>query len=512
MKKIFKRIHKLSAAIAKSKVKSGDYDFALNCIESLAFKAYNYNYLEKFSDDHIENILKDISNILLQPVVATNKDSNKVVFYDSFAYDLRGFTQQYLYALWDLGYEILFIRSNNNGLDNSKDILSEIEKHPNTRLLIVNSANGHLKNLQLLYKEVKDFNPSKIFLHISPWDVMALLLFIQFPNITKYQIDFTDHAFWLGKCITDKLLTFRDFGADVAFKYRKIQQDKIFKIQPYPLIKNMVFNGLPVERSPDKVIGFSGGHSYKIIDEKNTFLNLIKTLLGKHANFVFLFACVGDDTRIKDFICQNNLSDRFILLGNRPDIYQVFCNIDLYINTYPYGGGNMILYAAAANKPILSLYDEKLLHTHLHNIIDISKDDAYGFENENEFLKGATKLIVDINAKDRYSKKLSFAISNRQNFTREIERLLNDDLQSAKVNTSFSMDVNYLFETHLSFNKIKPADLYKSARGFGYVNIAKTNKRILFGVLYHDFKFKAKNALKTLLGSRFLRVGNNRAG
>lgn len=50
---------------------------------------------------------------------------------------------------------------------------------------------------------------------------------------------------------------------------------------------------------------------------------------------------------------RNSLS--VFLIGDRHDINEVFKHSDIFLNTYPIGGGLMTQYAAANSKPILSL-------------------------------------------------------------------------------------------------------------------------------------------------------------
>ena len=63
----------------------------------------------------------------------------------------------------------------------------------------------------------------------------------------------------VGKSITDKLITFRQFGANVSANYRGIDVRRIFNIPPYPILNyKHKFKGFPIS-SKDYVVGFSGG-------------------------------------------------------------------------------------------------------------------------------------------------------------------------------------------------------------------------------------------------------------
>jgi len=68
------------------------------------------------------------------------------------------------------------------------------------------------------------------FLCTTPWDISAILAFMQMSGkMKRYQINLTDHAFWLGRQAFDFCLEFRDFGANVSRIHRNIPMRKILK-------------------------------------------------------------------------------------------------------------------------------------------------------------------------------------------------------------------------------------------------------------------------------------------
>lgn len=66
------------------------------------------------------------------------------------------------------------------------------------------------------------------------------------------------------------------------------------------------------------------------------------------------------DARIfREFIRNNGFQRRVFLLGSRRDIHAVFRACDIYMGTYPIGGGLMSQYAAVNGKPILAYASEE---------------------------------------------------------------------------------------------------------------------------------------------------------
>lgn len=70
----------------------------------------------------------------------------------------------------------------------------------------------------------------------------------------RYQINLTDHAFWLGAHAFDYVLEFRDFGANVSRQYHHIAPHKILKQPYYPYIdRTLSFQGFPFENYGGRV-------------------------------------------------------------------------------------------------------------------------------------------------------------------------------------------------------------------------------------------------------------------
>lgn len=483
--------HNFIRDLAEDFYKSGNYEQSLETLEKLAHQAYEYNYLPDFCDDAMEGLVESIAN-KFPTVESFVPNEKRIVFYDSFAYDLRGYTQQYLYGLWDLGFEILFILSDNSSLSFSRNTLDEIRQNPQSELMIIDRSQTYEARYSAIAQRLKDFKPSKAFLHISPWEVLASLVFQKRSEISKYLIDFTDHAFWLGKSVVDRVIVFRDFGANMAVKYRKIDKGKIFKIRPYPIIYDKgQFGGLPATIA-GKVLGFSGGSIYKIKDDANTFLNLVKTLLLRHDEFIFFFAQIGDDSFIREFIEKNDLKDRFILIGNRADVFEVFKNIDIYINTYPYGGGNMLMYAALAKKPILGLSDKNLKYTHLSNVFDSEENGFLIITDEEDFINKGNLLISNPESRAEYGAFLSTLVNNKSNFMKTLDLLLNGGLKPAKSDASFVVDLDYIVKRHLQFYESSNSSHYINLGDAGLLKLAKYNLESFAFVLLYKAQLKLK--------------------
>lgn len=337
--------------LAQKEFQDKNYELSLKNIETAADLAYTFNW--KYSDEELENLLIDISHSIIFETKPFIPIEGSVVLYDVFALDNRGLTQQYLRALISWDVEILFVFEGED-LSSSKQILSEIKSYAKAEIFIVDSSLTKVEKIRSIYNKIIDFKPEKAFLHLHPSSVVAVSVWNALPEVTRYQINLTDHAFWLGtKCI-DYSLEFRDYGCTVSYEKRNLSKDKLL-IQPYyPILDCKPFIGFPTQIPEDAIKIFTGGNYYKMYGKGGFFFKLLKTLFELSPKVVILLAGNGDDKPIKRFIAENKYENCLFLLGSRPDITHVFDKCDIYLSTYPITGGLMGQYAASLSKPILS--------------------------------------------------------------------------------------------------------------------------------------------------------------
>ncbi len=331
------------------------YDQSLKWINIAAQIAYNFNFI--YADEDLEKLIYEISSKIITKKTLFRTNPNRFVFYDVFG-SSSVLAIQYVQALISHGYEFLFILE---FIDNkrSKELLDILNRYDKAEVFFINHKTPYKEKIQNVYDKIIDYAPHKALLHLKPWSVEAICIFNALSTIKRYQINLTDHAFWLGVNCTDFCIEFRTYGATISIEKRGIPANKLLMLPYYPIIKTSQFEGFPLE-SKDKVIIFSGGNYYKIYGEQKKYFNIVKKILMEHPSSVILFAGDGDSSAIKQFIRKYNLQKRFILLGYRKDINEVFANCDIYLATFPITGGLMSQYAAINGKPILSYTDANI--------------------------------------------------------------------------------------------------------------------------------------------------------
>lgn len=351
-----KKVRNMYARFGNQAIKAFEnenYDKCLKYIKVVSYICYSF-YLG-FKDDKMEDMLESISHHILR----TSKEKwceDECAFFDSFSIDNGGLSMQYLGALMYCGYKILYI-SDRDGVQSDESAIGKMLRDYGKATVVVVPGNlNYFARAQFIHDSIMKSGASKLFVHSEPWASAACCAFYSLPkNITKYKINLTDHTFWLGTRFVDYSFEFRSYGCMLSCLRRGIASDSLLHLPFYPILNPEPFHGFP-KGADNKVVLFSGGSYYKIFDTNDTFFKLVRDILDGCPDVVLLFAGSGDGKQLEQKLKQYKLEGRFIPIGHRSDITEVFKHCDIYLNTYPIGGGLMSQYAAQLGKPILSYH------------------------------------------------------------------------------------------------------------------------------------------------------------
>lgn len=367
-----------------------DYERTLNNIATAADLAYKFNWI--YTDTVLEKILKDISSkVITQKDFKSQKD--RIVFYDVFCLENRGLTQQYIRALISWGFELLYVYEGEN-LNPLNKIIVELNSYSKAKILSIDTKLSKIDKMKVFYDGIVEFKPQKAFLHLAPASSMAVCLWNALHQVTRYQVNLTDHAFWLGTSCIDYCLEFRDYGYSVSLDKRKLKKEQLL-IQPYyPITSCSSFKGFPAIVTNESIVIFTGGAYYKMYGENDTFFKIIKKVLEIDAKVVVLIAGGGDKKPLTDFILKNRLQNRISLIGSRKDINNVFKKCDIYLSTFPITGGLMGQFAAINKKPILSYTVSNIQCNFTEGFLNwAGKNWKVSYTNFDSFFQEAKKLI-----------------------------------------------------------------------------------------------------------------------
>lgn len=418
----------------------------LTIIEHIASIEYNIN--RDYCEPRLMNLIYKVANKLATDAKAYTPITNHVVFYDCLAHDNKGLTQQYIEALGRItGIELLYIHENCMPAD-SKSIVAQLNS---LGIAIKELGDGnYIEKCKNIKDIIEEFRPATIFFHLEPNTPLPFLAFSQYKSITKYQINLTDHAFWLGDAhFFNFIFEFRDYGACVSVEKRGFNEKQIFKLPFYPWIQSEPFKGFPLICNNKKIL-FSGGSLYKIEGAANTFMDIVKSILLHNDDIIFLYAGSGNLHYLKTYVENNSLQDKVLYIGNRTDIVDVFKNIDVYLDTYPFNGGLMCQLAAMNGKPILA-YKSK----DAEEVVCTRRTGNFVREKVSELLSEATRLFTD----DEYYKEQSLffksLIARKEDFDNTFEEFYNNRTHSVIKH----LEIDYIEFTQQYINRINEGTL-----------------------------------------------------
>lgn len=399
---------------AREAVDKKQYKFALDSLSGLAYIAYSFGFY--ITDDEAEGILEEISTHIkkYEENDYTKTGNHRCVMIDSLSEYHGGLTVQYLRAIKAAGWEVLYLSDTNLNQRHRANLRKELSSNPKLKAVSVPRSKRGLKRCQFMYNAIMDFNPENVFIHIAPHAAYpAAVCYALSKQIKKYLINYTDHSFLLGTGCVDKSFEFTNYGVSYSWRFRHINESDMFMLPYYSFADDVVFQGFP-EVAKDKVVILSGGNYWKIIDEDDTYFKLVKVILDRCPQAVVLFAGAGNEEPVRTAIDKYHLDERFVLLGWRKDIAELFNHCDIYLSTYPYAGGLMSQFAARASKPILA-YDPhgkrgtETLTCQVRQV-NISKQDM------NELSDEAQRLVEDADYRHMRGAEMCSCVLSVDNF------------------------------------------------------------------------------------------------
>lgn len=444
-KKINAFIRRLYVFISKD-IQKENYEAAMEAISVCAELEYYWNQF--YVDDCLEKFLLDIQQHFKDESLSKKKlDSKTVLFYDGFGYDTRGLMLNYVDALLALGYRVVYVT-----VDTAKGrqpTLAKLKAYHDFVLEYLPVSQKMCKVLCCLQGIFSKYCPSKAFIYTLPYDVAGIVAFMNYQGgVERFQINLTDHAFWLGKNAFDYCIEFRDYGAVISKMYRGIEKAKILKLPFTPFVDDTLkFEGFPFEVEGYKVV-FSGGGLYKTFDEENTYYRIVRNILSHDDNVIFLYAGFGDDSELKKLM--DKFPGRVWHIEERRDLYQLMEHVYFYLNTYPFLGGLMTQYAALAGKIPVTMCNGDMSSGFL-----IDRENCkYRFESIEEMMEEIYKLLDDPEYTEAKGKSLKECVPGKGQFRDALGQILTEhsspyDIRYEEIKTDHFMQ-DYIFRFSLS--------------------------------------------------------------
>lgn len=416
----FETLNKRLKAIIKKSIKSNHLETAMEALGACAELNYRWNqiYKDKYLEESIMSLKNIYKNKMRHLEKLTSYEEKSVLFYDGFGFDTRGLALIYIKALIELGYKVYYLVP-----QSAKNKQTEIDRISKGRAVNkhyfcnTKSYNKQLEDIINVFGKIK---PQHAFFYSLPNDVAGVIAFsLLEKRARRYQINLTDHAFWLGHSSYDICIEFRNYGANISNKYRGISKSKIVILPFYPFTDyNIKFEGYPFGTENKRII-FSGGALYKTLDKERTYYKIVKCILENNEDVIFWYAGSGDSTELD--IISKKYPGRIFHTNERKDFYSIICNSCLYLNTYPMVGGLMMQYAARAGKIPITLkhFDDGsgLLLNQEHLNIE--------FNTVDELIEEVNKLLKDENYLSEREKNMSLCVIEPESFAQELYSIMN---------------------------------------------------------------------------------------
>lgn len=401
----------------------GKFPKSLSAIIAASSWMYRFNII--YSDIELEDILHKIADESISKKNILSPQYDNVVFIDNFGFDNRGLTQQYLRGLMRLNKNILYILHNYQPNENS-EIIRELKEYGKAKIVVYKTTNkNYCEIASFISEEIYDFSPKDIFIHIAPWDVVTLLAISSIKGATKYNVNLTDHAFWLGTTFVDYNIEFRGYGEQLSLQKRHFTKSQLIRVPFYPVVSRYAsFQGFP-QLPEDRIIVFCGGAEYKMLGKDGIFFKLMDIILDISEMVFILVAGIKENSAFAKYVSQMRHNDRVYFIGTRTDINDVFAHSDIYLSSYPLTGGLMTQYAAYNHLPIIAYAepedvgrDESMVN-HFHQAMN-SK------ESLTEFRKYAKKLINSKEFRKSEGEANYNAMMNEEKFGYNLGKVLSD--------------------------------------------------------------------------------------
>ena len=144
---------------------------------------------------------------------------------------------------------------------------------------------------------------------------------------------------------------------------------------------------------------------------------------------------------LKGLIEKYELRGRFIPIGQRNDIFECYKHCDIYLSSYPLGGGLMAQYAAHAGLPILAMANPTSSGK-IEEMVCQKHDEVITFNRMDTLVEEASHLIGDIN----YRRLRGQAMSDCVIGIKEFNLSFKESVVTGK--TQYPLTIDYKVKLH----------------------------------------------------------------
>lgn len=450
-KQVLSVFNKLKKDVSKN-LKIGDFHNALFYI--MQASRWCYMYCIQYRDDDLEQAISEISKRIGSKTI-DRPIKGRVVLVCSRMGDNCELVQQYVRGLIDNNIPSLVISLNEKIKNGYNNILKDINSSQNIDFRLLDVNKDYVKTAREIANLILEYRPEIILQHLTPWDSISLLGLCLVSGAKKINIDFNQHAFWIGSSFLDCNIVDQPMGLTIGIEKRSLNINHLRIVKYYPIVESYnEFEGFPFD-TRGKIIIFSGGTIYKMIGADGLYFKLLDDILDLDSRFVVYIAS-SNLSMLQAQVNKLRNSERIYVSLFRKDIFQLMNHIDIYYGTYPTGGGLMSLYAAMAGKPIVNYTDKIIKNNCLSGLFYNGDKLNLGFVSKHELLDYVKKL-VNPDYRIQEGALLKKNCPSRETFANDLWKVISehDDYEAYKLP---SMDYrgisDYYLNTRAISNKI----------------------------------------------------------
>lgn len=406
-------------SLAKRCIRLGQYETALKAISTQAYLLYMRN--QKYSDMELEELLWQISSEVIDVDKSYVPNDNTVLFYDAFANDIRVWGISYLKAIAHEGFHLIYVTMD-KAIGKNPHVLAELSGY-DVDIVYLSPNGSYLKWAKDLNDAFERYKPRKAFFYSTPWDVSGICVFNRYTGIiTRFLIDLTNHAFWLGLNTSDYFIESRHMGASIAVYERGISAEKVIRLDCAPYINpDKPSDPFPFDIYNKRYV-FSGGNLYKTLgDGELNYYKMVKHILKADSDIYFLYAGGGDGKELIKL--SEEYPGRVFWISERPDFFEIMKNSVFFLNTYPMFGGLMMRYSALAGKVPVTLRHEDDGSGILINQAELGIE----FDTLEEVCDEIDHLLDDDEYRMAKEKRLKDVVIDEETFAKNVSEIINND-------------------------------------------------------------------------------------
>lgn len=429
-------------------LKTGRYEDALEVITVVARLLHLKN--DRFIDEQLECFMENIGDSVLSEITI---DSNKqnLLFYDSVFSDQTVLSRQYLQALIDMNIPFVYMVQPHIMIEESTMLIDMAQSCENCTLVYIDIQKSNLKKIAFVRNYIIEHNINTVLIQSRVSDVVPNLSFSNVKGMKTFFINHADDQFWLGNQSFDTYINFSESVQSISVNGRKIPKDKNVINKFYPFIQKEKFQGFNFEIAINNpVFIFSGGRYEKIKDSSDTFLKIVQRILETYESVIFIFSGSGDSSYMQKYVDKlPNISDRWIILKYRKDLFEFMKRMDIYLSTYPIKGGLMSMYAAYAGLPIVEKAEigefrsEELFNTDFKGVVS--------FLNWADYNNQINKLVEDKQYREQEAEQMKAGLITREDFCEKLKQILlgKSDIYNEPSSIE-EVDLDHVIKTNIS--------------------------------------------------------------